>query len=209
MSPISFEKIFHTYDVGSKERVLSIRDKFLARVFGIFSEEIVRIWGKIAQAPYKYMGRPSIIIRNGERNGERTLQLDFAFKSEDSKVYIAEMKCELELDKYRYLSLKCPRQLDHHRGKKTFDCFLDLSKNKDAYPIKVRKIIPIDGTILIWGSVVENCKDVVKGEYGFHDILSVENIATELHEARNEEYLNLLKQRCEWCQEMFSALGYK
>jgi hypothetical protein len=38
----------------------SARDKFLSRLFGIFSEEIVRIWCRAPDAPYEDLGRPTI-----------------------------------------------------------------------------------------------------------------------------------------------------
>lgn len=41
------------------------RGKYLARVFGIFSEELVRIWAADPRAPYKNLGRPTLRMAEG------------------------------------------------------------------------------------------------------------------------------------------------
>lgn len=49
------------------------RDNFLARLFGIFSEEVVRAWCACPQAPYSNLGRPTL-REPGEARGHT---LDF------------------------------------------------------------------------------------------------------------------------------------
>ena len=50
----SFEEFF------KKEGKEPIRAKFLSRVFGVFSEELVRIWANDSRAPYANLGRPTL-----------------------------------------------------------------------------------------------------------------------------------------------------
>ena len=81
------------------------RDKFLARLFGIFSEELVRCWARDNQSPYRNLGRPTV-KPTGQQRG---YTLDFTFESKsDRQVYIAELKCELEYENYRFLTLESP-----------------------------------------------------------------------------------------------------
>jgi hypothetical protein len=85
------------------------RDKFLARLFGIFSEEIVRIWCKSKNASYDDIGRPRIFIPPSKKG----CTLDFTLKSRnDGKIYIAEMKCWVEYQNYKFLTLQSANQLE-------------------------------------------------------------------------------------------------
>ena len=82
-------------------------------MFGIFNEEIVRKWCAEEFSPYEDVGRPTIKRKGDDTRGST---LDFTFKNKDGKLYIVEMKCELQYEGYKYLELKEPKkkQLDHH-----------------------------------------------------------------------------------------------
>ena len=117
MPSTTFKSIFQSNDRA--------RDKFLSRLFGIFSEEIVRCWGRAVQAPYEDLGRPTVKSFCAKRG----FTLDFTFRSRDNgAIYIAEMKCELEYENYRYLTLETPTQLDHH-GNEAFQTFSNVARN--------------------------------------------------------------------------------
>src|SRR6266496_4310513 len=91
----------------------SSRDKFLSRLFGIFSEDIVRIWCNDPRSPYENIGRPTIKPAVGGKG----YTLDFALRREQTgAIFISEMKCELEYEGYKYLVLASPSQLKHHKG---------------------------------------------------------------------------------------------
>jgi hypothetical protein len=95
------ESVFRTGD--------SRRDNFLSRVFGIFSEEVVRHWCANPRSTYVDLGRPTLYGTDGKWH-----TLDFTLQDQaTSEIYVAEMKCELAYDNYRYLRLTDTHQLDH------------------------------------------------------------------------------------------------
>jgi hypothetical protein len=90
-----------------------VGDKFMSRLFSLFSEEVVRAWCACPEAPYEDLGRPYLVAR-GERYGHT---LDFTLRSRATgETYVAELKCELEYEGYRYLRLSDVEQLKHHGG---------------------------------------------------------------------------------------------
>ncbi len=108
------------------------RDKFLARLFGLFSEEVVRHWCGCPAAPYEDLGRPTL-----RAPGEARAHLDFTLRhKETGKVFVSEMKCELEFESYRYLQLTAAWQVRHHRGT-AFRKFLRLARDPGALEIGV------------------------------------------------------------------------
>ena len=196
MADISFRDIF-----CSKR---GDRDKFLSRIFGIFSEEIVRIWCTNPKSSYENLGRPVL----KKTANERGLVLDFTLKSNtDGRVFIAEQKCELQYQNYKYLKLKSLSQLDHHKGE-AFTRFRDLAKNPSRYIVTANgKKVHSTGAILIWGSVDKNSVNMIKQETGIHDILSLEIIISDLLRWVDPEYQRLINEREKWCQELFTALA--
>jgi hypothetical protein len=92
--PSSFGALFQTR--------FAKRDKLLARIFGIIGGDIVRIWAGCQAAPYRDVGRPTI----RERGSSVGSTLDFTFEAtNEGRLYVAELKCELEYQQYRYLTL--------------------------------------------------------------------------------------------------------
>ena len=196
MAQISFEQLFKSTD--------STRDKFLSRLFGIFSEDIVRTWCEDNRSRYRDLGRPTIRSRT-ERRG-RTL--DFTFQSrQDGRIFVGELKCELEFENYRYLMLTSSSQLDHHKGE-AFARFLDVARNPGRYMVTVEgKSIQVAGSILVWGSVTGKGRAAVMKEKGFKDVLSLEEIIAELQDWGSEGYRRLLADRAAWCQNLFEQLA--
>lgn len=102
----SFESLF------KKEGKEPTRAKFLSRVFGIFSEEIVRIWANDSRAPYANLGRPTL----RQFDTSKRFTLDFTFQHRvTNKIYVVEMKCEIEYENFRYMVLTETQQLKHHK----------------------------------------------------------------------------------------------
>ena len=60
---MTFEALFRTSS--------SSRDKFLARLFGLFSEDLVRLWCRNPKAPYEDLGRPNIHLPDSNRSVPR------------------------------------------------------------------------------------------------------------------------------------------
>jgi hypothetical protein len=120
----TLESMFRTGD--------SKRDNFLSRVFGIFSEEVVRYWCASPRSKYEDLGRPTLHTPEGKWH-----TLDFTLRDrETSKTYVAELKCELAYDNYRYLRLTDARQLDHHVGA-AFQRFLEMTREGHGLTVKV------------------------------------------------------------------------
>ena len=179
------------------------RDKFLSRLFGIFNEDIVRTWCNDPRSPYENVGRPTIkpaTVRKGHT-------LDFALRERQTEsIFVSEMKCELEYDQYKYLVLTSPDQLEHHKGA-AFQVFLDIARNHHIYPITIdAKTAEVNGAILVWGHCTEEGRARVCKHYGFHTVLSLQDIINDLQAWKNEEYVKFLDQRQEWCKELFENL---
>jgi hypothetical protein len=180
------------------------RDKFLSRLFGIFNEKIVRCWCKDGNAPYVDLGRPTF---KKEQPRGRGKTLDFTFRSKaDNRIYIAEMKCWLEYENYKYLTLNEPEQL---RGcdNEAFRLFLKAAKEPSQATVTVNsKPQRIDGCILVWGRCSEQGRTRTIAEFGFHDVLSLEDIISSLANWNNQEFLKLLEDRRAWTEYLFSGL---
>lgn len=179
------------------------RDKFLSRVFGIFNEEIVRCWCNDSHSPYENLGRPT--IKNS--NTGRLYTLDFTFRSRDSgQVFVGEMKCELEYENYRFLTLDSPSQLQHHMGD-AFKLFLAAAISPGNCRVNVQgKPHPIDGAILVWGRCTPQGQISVVNEYGLYTVLTVENIVRDLLQWQSMEFEELIATKERWCQYLFAGL---
>jgi hypothetical protein len=176
-------------------------------LFGIFSEEIVRCWCSNSNSLYEDLGRP--VIRGAEDKGISVL--DFTFKSrKDKLIYIVELKCELERRNYKFLKLKDISQLEHHQKKKAFDRFVKIAKNPNPYKVTTKNIkeeLDISGAILIWGSITESGRTNVIDECRFKDVLSLENMISDLINWKDKTYFELNENLLDWCQELFNGLN--
>lgn len=180
------------------------RGKLLSRVFGIFSEEIVRIWARDERSPYACRGRPT--IRSAENSRGSTL--DFALQSRATgHVYVAEMKCEIEYQNFRYFVLEEVAQLAHH-NKPAFQEFLDSAKCKTSQVVSVNGLpVETHGAILIWGEITPAGRQAVMENTELHDVLSLADICHELSAWKNDAYQDLLATRAKWCSELFEGLS--
>jgi hypothetical protein len=200
---VNFTNLFNP----SKNKKPSLRDKFLSRLFGIFNEEIVNIWVSREGSPYTNEGRPAIIDTDGKRY---TLDFTFRSKSDPSKLFICEAKCELEYDKYQRLLLENLQHIENHNKprKRAFQIFLEMAQNPSKYRTKVDgDEKQISGSILIWGSVNPIKVHEIKSHYGFADILSIENMINDLVNEQNQQYVEFLEKKFGWCEDLFKSLG--
>ena len=155
-----FESIFKTSNPA--------RDKYLARLFGLFSEEVVQNWCACPKAPYENLGRPTLWI-----SGKRGSTLDFTLRLRDTgEIFIAEMKCWLEFDNYRYLRLVDSVQLQRIVNQKlagsAFQEFLQLAQNPTIFDVRVGSHpLPnlVCGAILIWGATSDSGRKAVIADY--------------------------------------------
>lgn len=179
------------------------RAKFLARIFGIFAEEIVALWAQDARAPYEDLGRPTIKTP-GDTRGHT---LDFTLRERASgRAFVAEMKCEIEYQNFRYFTLERVEQLEHHK-KPAFAALLKAAEPSPEQTILVgRKRIETHGSILIWGSVTPEGRKAVMTAKGFQDVLSMANICRDLTQWNHAGFLGLITERQNWCSDFFGAL---
>jgi hypothetical protein len=195
---ISFEALFRS--------TCSERDKFLSRLFGIFNEAIVRIWCRQPQAEFEDLGRPTL----KKQNASKPLTLDFTMRSRRSgDIFIGEMKCELEFQHYKYLTLTTAQQLDHHT-KEAFQWFLSFARNPAQFSVRCGgDLISPSGAILVWGTVTERGRQAVLQETATRKIsavLSLEQMVADLQSWGSGEYEQFIALREKWCTELFSAL---
>lgn len=181
------------------------RDKFLSRLFGIFNEEVVRAWCTLPDAPYRDIGRP-YLRRSGEAQGHT---LDFTLRDRASnKLFIAEMKCELEYEGYRYLQLNSPEQVRHHeKNGGAFRKFMEVARHPNAIPVTVKqKPVEVSGSVLIWGAATQQGAAAVRAAYGFHDLLTVEEMLPALQANPPEEWSERIRQLRDWSRDLFGFL---
>ena len=174
------------------------RDNFLSRVFGIFNAEIVRAWCANPNSSLVDLGRPTIYASEGKRH-----TLHFTFQDEAGRTFVAEMKCELAHDGYRYLRLTDSTQLDHHTGA-AFLRFLEMAVPGHSLEAKVRGTpIMVDGVMLVWGATTPAGVESVKSHRGIADVLSVEVMVDDLRRWNDPEWTQRVDQLRGWCSEMF------
>jgi hypothetical protein len=188
-----------------QEAVPEARGKFLSRVFGIFSENIVQTWSEDERAPYKNLGRPTLAADPPVRNST----LDFLFECRSTgRRFVVEQKCEIEFRGFRYFTLTGPDQLGHH-DKPAFAAFLAAAKGRapGSRNWKVRnQRLTVDGAILVWGAVTPDGRKAVIEETGLHDVIGLDRIIAECAEWRPDAYCRLVSERRQWCEELFGFL---
>jgi hypothetical protein len=190
-----FERFFHSS--------VPARDKYLSRLFALFSEQVVRAWCACPNAPYEDLGRPTLC----EPGLTRGHTLDFTLRRLDrDATYVAELKCELEYEGYRYLQLTSADQLRHHTSP-AFSKLLRVAS--DPLALDVRRHghpTSVDGAILVWGAVAPEGRDAVMKEYAFADVLSVEAMLADLHTWAPVGWTEFVTRHRDWTSELFGFL---
>jgi len=191
---MTFEELFRSTDTA--------RDNYLSRLFGMFSEDIVRFWSAHEEAPYRYLGRPTLWADG------QFATLDFALQSRsDQRIYVAEQKAELAFEGYRYLRLTDAQQVAHHAHMRAFAWLLDAARDPGARVAKVAaKPISVAGAILVWGAVTAGGCAAVKATYGFADVLSLEDMLADLRTWGDEAWRARLATLESWSNDLFRAL---
>ena len=180
------------------------RDKFLSRLFGLFSEQVVRAWCACPEASYEDLGRPTLYV-TGQTRGST---IDFTLRRrEGGQTYAAELKCELEYDGYTYLRLTSVDQLRHHTLP-AFVRFMMLAKEPGAVEVRLGgRPTPVDGAILVWGATTGEGRAEVSAACGFADILSVEDMLTDLARWQPDAWTSFIDRYRGWTTELFDLLA--
>ncbi len=182
------------------------RDKYLARLFALFSEQIVRLWCARDDTPYDDLGRPTLYPTAAAKPWHT---LDFTLRRRASdRIYVGELKCELEFDNFKYLRLTESWQLHNHLKKPAFQAFVAAARAPSTMSVRCSgKPITIDGAILIWGAITEHGREATMAEHGFADVLCLETMVANLQEWKDEEWAELLHHHRGWSNDLFEALG--
>jgi hypothetical protein len=196
-----FEGIFKTSSPA--------RDKYLARLFGLFSEEVVSNWCACSTAPYENLGRPTLWV-----SGKKKSTLDFTLRRRTTgEIFIAEMKCWLEYDNYRYLRLVDSTQLQkivtQNIAGAAFQEFLQLAQNPTIFDVRIggRPLANrVSGAILIWGATSVSGYKAVIADYNFADVLSIETMLDDLHVWMPTRWSDRINELRHWSDELFTYL---
>ena len=197
---MNFDKLFISEDSPYKGK--SRRDKFLSRVFGIFNEEIIRIWCDNKNSPFINLGRPTVYDKDGKH-----YTLDFLLQDKDGNTFLTEMKCEIEYQKYKYLTLSKAEQLKHHSTKRAFQLFLEIVLNPDLYKIKCNsELVKVSGSALVWGKVSDIGEKAVLHEFSLTHVVSTESAVGDLVNWQDPSYIELIENYELCSQQLFSGL---
>jgi len=186
------------------------RDKFISRFFGIFSEEIAGLYFGCPFSKYKNLGRPTIKKDNVSSTLDFTLQDKMT-----NKIYICEMKCEMQYQKFKRFELKSIEQVESHVKqkwhKRAFIWFLDIANNKNAYKVEIkeenrRKEIEIDGIILLWGKTDNEKIKEIQNKFDIHDILSLEEMVNTMINNDYAPYFEYIEERREWVNKFLDGI---
>jgi hypothetical protein len=179
------------------------KGSFLSRVFGIFNEEIIRIWARDSRSPYNIHEHRPTLYENKKR-----YTLDFLLEK-NGDLFVSEMKCEIQYQNYRYWRLNSTRQLEHHRKKRAFELFLNISQDPSSVLVKAGEAVKIKGTVLVWGAATDQGVAEVTREFGISDVLTVESCIKDLSTWGNQEYESFLCAREQWLASLFTRLRGK
>jgi len=176
------------------------KGSFLSRFFGIFNEEIIRIWARDEKSPYNiHERRPTLY------EGSRSYTLDFLLEK-NGEFFVSEMKCEIQYQNYKYWRLTNPKQLEHHLSKRAFELFIQLSRDPHSVPVRAGDLIEVKGTVLVWGAATPAGIVATQDHFGISDVLTVESCVQNLLQWNNPEYQELLHKREEWLLSLFNGL---
>jgi hypothetical protein len=183
---------------------LPARDKFLSRLFGLFSEEVVRHWAAQPAARYEDLGRPSLFSEGTYRH-----TLDFTLRDRGSgRVFISELKCELEFENYRYLRLQDVAQLRTEKRPAAFQAFVEMARRPTAYAVKAGgRWLPVDGAVLVWGATTAEGRKAVIAATGLADVLSIEDMVRDLRDWGATTWTGRIDELRTWTAALFDWLA--
>lgn len=189
-----FERLFWTENAA--------RDNFRSRLFGLFSEEIVRAWGGNERAPYRDVGRPTLW------RASKYFTLDFTLERRaDGLRFVAEQKSELAWAGYSKLRLVSADQVASHVGKPAFDWFLEAARDPSRFSLKAGgRPTEYSGSILVWGALTRAGRDDAIGRFGFADVLSLETMLADLRRWRDTHWHARVEELRAWTNGLLDGL---
>lgn len=157
---------------------------FLARLFGIFAEDTVRIWALDEKAVYRDLGRPSVYHPDGTYTHHT---FDFAFvprgnaPRQDHAVLVGEMKAWVVHEKGKHAVLTADKAREV-----TDDIWGKLKGNT----IKVKRLNDeprlCAGIILVWPSAeAEDSQSWQKVHPQLKDVITLDRVLSDFGEFRS------------------------
>lgn len=191
------------------------QNNFLARIIGIFGEQITSYWLNDENCNYKNLGRPTL---HWQIDGKKKwTTLDFLIKhKKNNKIFLVEQKNFFAYQNGKFKTINNGEFIKHYQkwsdGKMKSNAWRlfneiarDIDNQKD-YEIKTKngEYYKLDGTILIWSDVIE--KDKFLELTKFNDVIGLTKIIKDLNRWKNKEYTNYLNEKQCWINELFSWL---
>jgi hypothetical protein len=182
------------------------RPKLLAKLFGVFTEDLVRLWCSCPQAPYEDLGRPTLRMV-GEGRGST---LDFTFrKRRGGRLLVGELKCWPEYQEHRHLHLDGEHNIAflQNEGKPAWRRFLQVAKDPTSLEVYLQgRRVPVSGAALVWCGATVGGRRWAKKDLGLAEVLSLEDMIDDLLQWDVSAYVDYLQERADWCREFFAAL---
>ena len=176
----------------------------MARVFGLFAEDIVRLWTRLPNSPCPYLdlGRPSFYDEHGKYTNQT---FDFAFvpkgQSEPKRFWLGELKSWVDYESGRHAMLT--QEMAQKHAEDIWACI----EGKQA---KVKKAagtegVPMrcEGVILVWPCSAEiTLRDPLKG------VVTLERVLRDLNApGRPDDLKKMLHEFDHACGKLLSGLG--
>jgi hypothetical protein len=183
---------------------------FIAKMLGIFSENLIDFWTANENCKYKNLGRPDIF----DKSGNKLAQLDFTLQNKiTGKCFIVEQKNLVAYNNGRIRNMtnegsfiKSFESWSKTKSKHTpaWNIFLGPL---NEYKVQVRgKPLSEFGKILIWSKVDVQNKSILCSKLSLDEILSLEQIHNELISWNDNIYIEWLNKRIDWTKELFNQL---
>lgn len=206
-----------------KDKTEQSRNNFIARFFGIIGEEISKIWLENEKSNFHNLGRPTIRWRDVDGK-EKRVTLDFLLKEKEGNenYYIVEQK-----NFFSYKNGKLRTFNDSPEFEKSFESwnkskvkssnawrvFRDFEKHQVKSVMTSKKeIIPlskIKGSILIWSEIDLNESyflNKLKKESSIKKVIGLTTIIKELNQENNVKFIDLVKEKENWINDVRQIL---
>lgn len=194
-----FSEVFST---GCAER-----RNFVARLFGLFSEEAVRCWGGDDRCRYEYIGRPT--LWSPDRTRHHTLDFVFRDRRSDER-FVVEMKCWTAFEGGKFRRLGSPDLIADMAkiSGSAFEVFLDFAQDHGRYDVEVQaKPTPVNGAVLVWAAVEPDGRTAAMSRFGFRDVVAIEDVIRDLTTWRTPAWSGYIDRLRAYTGNLFEYLS--
>lgn len=108
---------------------------------------------------------------------------------------------------YAHLRLDRSAQVARHTGKRAFDWFLEAARDPGKRTVKNGgKPVRIHGAILVWGAVTPVGRQAAMADYGFADVLGLEDMLSDLVAWQDPAWSAHVEELAAYASGLFEAL---